>query len=228
VSWIGKSITVKPEPEDLPLLGILLLHAYTVAMRLFAALDISDDVTSSLSDWWEGACIHLDAKDWRHVPPHHWHLTLAFYGDVAGDDADDLAESLADCAARSPILNLKTEVCGVFPRPRRPRVFWAGVADASAGSDLKHLARCCRRVGHDTVRQRNAKETAFRAHITLARCRTNAKALDSESLELMPPLPQINWCVDSLSLFQSLLQPDGAQYRRLETFELKKRGLYVR
>jgi 2'-5' RNA ligase len=197
-------------------------------MRLFAALDIPDHVRESLSDWWEDACMHLDAKDWRHVAPHRWHLTLAFYGDVAGSDADDLAESLADCATQSPALSLETEAYGVFPRPRRPRVFWAGVADVGAGSDLKHLARCCRRVGHATVRKRNAKESAFRAHITVARCRANARALDADCLGLMPPLPQINWCVDSLSLFQSLLHPDGAQYRRLETFKFKTRGNYVR
>lgn len=197
-------------------------------MRLFAALDIPDHVKDSLSGWWEDACIHLDARDWRHVAPHNWHLTLAFYGDVAGSDADNLAESLAACAARSPVLSLRTEACGVFPRPGHPRVFWAGVADAGTGSNLKHLARCCRWVGHATVRKRNAKESAFRAHITVARCRAKATALDADRLSLMPPLPQINWCVDSLGLFQSLLHPDGAQYRRLETFKLETRGDYVR
>jgi len=188
-------------------------------MRLFAALDIPDFVRESLSDWWEDASIHLDAKHWRHVAPYQWHLTLAFYGDVAGQDTDDLSESLAACATQSPVLSLKTEAIGVFPRPRRPRVFWAGATDAGTGSDLKHLARCCRRVGHATVRKRNAKESAFRAHITMARCRANARALDIDCLGLMPPLPQINWCVDSLCLFQSLLHPDGVQYRRLETFK---------
>jgi 2'-5' RNA ligase len=197
-------------------------------MRLFAALDIPDFVKESLSDWWADACIHLNTKDWRHVPPHHWHLTLAFYGDVVGSDADDLAESLADCATRSPVLSLETEAYGVFPRPRRPRVFWTGVTDTGAGSDLKHLARCCRRAGHATVRKRNAKETAFRAHITVARCRAHARALDSDRLSLMPPTPQISWSADSISLFQSILLPDGAQYRRLETFKFKARGNYVR
>ncbi len=188
-------------------------------MRLFAALELPDFVRESLSDWWQDACTRLDAKEWRHVPPHHWHLTLAFYGEVSGDDAADLAESLADCALQSPILKLKTEAYGLFPRPHRARVFWAGVADAGEASDLKHLARCCRRVGHATVRKRNAKETAFRAHITMARCRAKARVVDSESLASMPPVPQLDWCVDSLSLFQSLLQADGAQYRRLETFK---------
>jgi 2'-5' RNA ligase len=197
-------------------------------MRLFAALDIPDRVRGSLSDWWEDACTHLGAKDWRHVPPHKWHLTLAFYGDVAGDDKEDLAESLAGCAIQSPALSLRTEGCGVFPGPGRPRVFWAGVADVGAGSDLKHLTRCCRWVGHATVRKRTARESAFRAHITVARCRANAKALDSDYLGLMPSAPQVSWYADSLSLFQSILQPDGVLYRRLETFEFKARGNYVR
>ncbi len=197
-------------------------------MRLFAALDVPDVVKIPLSDWWENARAHLDAEDWRHVSSHHWHLTLAFYGDISGDDAADLAESLTDCALESPVLNLKTDACGVFPGLQRPRVFWAGVEDAGEASDLKYLARCCRRVGHATVRKRNARETAFRAHITMARCRAYAKALDAEDLVLMPPVPQISWSADSISLFQSLLQPDGVQYWRLETFKFKARGNYVR
>ena len=201
-------------------------------MRLFAALELPDHVRQALIDWWADACAYLDSDAWRRVPPHQWHLTLAFFGDVTGHDAEDLAEALLACASESPFVSLKTGGCGLFPRPQRPRVFWAGVDDQGDAGDLKHLARCCRRAGHATVRGRRASEAAFRGHVTLARSGIHVRAMDGEKLNLMLPVPQIHWRAERLCLFQSILRPEGAQYRRLETFELGKdaraRGNYVR
>ena len=201
-------------------------------MRLFAAIELPDDVVDELNQWWQAAQRCLKPSDWRPVSPHLWHLTLAFYGDVDGYDADDLAEALLQSAAENPALLLHSEACGFFPRPARPRVFWAGVSDADHGKSLKRLSHCCRHAGHATVRRRSARESAFRGHITVARSRGYPAPLTPADIELMPEVPTINWCADRLSLFQSILQPDGPQYRRLETFELKgsshrTRGKYV-
>jgi len=190
-------------------------------MRLFAAIELPEAVIDELHDWWRQAVPALDADDWRPVSPHLWHMTLAFYGDVSGHDADDLAEALVECAALTPPLILKTGGSGFFPGPARPRVFWAGVRDAAPDGQLKRLAHCCRRAGHATVRKRTAKESAFRGHITVARGRGFPAPVGMADVQLLPEVPPINWRAASLSLFQSILQPDGPQYRRLETFELK-------
>jgi len=187
-------------------------------MRLFAALELPEDVVNALVMWWQEASVFLPSTDWRSVPPHLWHLTLAFYGDVGADDADDLSEQLSECAALSPSLCLQTGGFGVFPSPVHPRVFWAGVDAVGDDKLLKRLAHCCRRAGHATVRKRSAKEAAFRAHITLARARCQVKPLAGESLLKLPPVPEIQWSADHLSLFQSILRPEGPQYRRLEIF----------
>lgn len=201
-------------------------------MRLFAALELPDHVRQALSDWWMNAGGYLDAAAWRHVPAYQWHLTLAFYGDVSGSDADDLAEALLACAAESRPLRLKTGGCGLFPGPQRPRVFWAGVDDDGEGRQLKHLARCCRRSGHATVRARRAREAAFRGHVTMARSGIRAGAVDAGRLNRILPVPELHWLAERLCLFQSILHPDGVRYRRLEAFELgkdgKARGNYVR
>ena len=187
-------------------------------MRLFAAVELPEDVREVLSDWWLEASGYLKPSDWRPVPSHLWHLTLAFYGDVTSDDADDLSEHLSACVENMPFMYLCTGGFGVFPRPARPRVFWAGVENADGGKSLKHLAHCCRRAGHATVRKRTAKETAFRGHITIARARAYPKAPGAEVVNMIPNVPDIRWYADRLSLFQSILRPEGPQYRRLETF----------
>ncbi|MDQ6982329.1 MAG: RNA 2',3'-cyclic phosphodiesterase [Mariprofundus sp.] len=187
-------------------------------MRLFAAVELPEDAIEALSDWWLEATEYLKQSDWRPVPAHLWHLTLAFYGDVGADDADSLPEQLTACVENIQFIHLCTGGFGVFPKPLRPRVFWAGVEDIDGGKSLKHLAHCCRRAGHATVRKRTAREAAFRGHITMARARTYPKGLDAGMVQMIPPVPEIYWCADRLSLFQSILRPEGPQYRRLETF----------
>jgi len=190
-------------------------------MRLFAAIELPEPVIDELHDWWQQAACHFDEESWRPVSSHLWHVTLAFYGDVGGHDADDLAEALMQCAQSSAPLLLETDRFGFFPRAARPRLFWAGIRDAEAGKRLKNLAHCCRRAGHATVRKRTARETAFRGHITMARGRGFPTPLTMSELALLAEVPTLDWCADRLTLFQSILQPDGPQYRRLETFELK-------
>ncbi|PJA32846.1 MAG: RNA 2',3'-cyclic phosphodiesterase [Zetaproteobacteria bacterium CG_4_9_14_3_um_filter_53_7] len=201
-------------------------------MRLFAAIELPEDVEEELNRWWLTAGVCLKPSGWRPVAPHLWHLTLAFYGDVTGHDADDLAEALLQCAEENPRQDLHIERCGFFPDHGLPRVTWAGVEDAGQGKTLKRLAHCCRHAGHATVRKRTASESAFRAHITLARSRGFPERAGVADITLMPAVPSINWRADRFSLFQSILRPDGPQYRRLETFELKgsvkgTRGKYV-
>ncbi|EAU55856.1 2'-5' RNA ligase [Mariprofundus ferrooxydans] len=188
-------------------------------MRLFAALEVPEAIKYEINAWWQLAYPRLGPDLWRAVLPHQWHMTLAFYGDVSGRDADDLAEMLAVCADASPRLHLCLTGCGIFPQASRPRTFWAGVESLSADPALKHLARCCRRAGHVTVRNRTAREAPFRAHITLARANGHLPAL--LDLQALPPVPELNWQADHLCLFQSILHADGAQYRQLERFECR-------
>jgi 2'-5' RNA ligase len=189
-------------------------------MRLFVAIDPPQEVCEELHAWWEAACVELDAGEWRDVPPRNWHLTLAFYGDVVGDEANDLAEALAECADRTAPLALTGREMGVFPRMSRPRVFWAGVDDGDGSGRLKKLARCCRQAGHATVRKHGGQDSPFRGHVTLARARSFAGAVVPELLAAMPPLPDFAWQATHFSLYQSRLLPEGPKYRVLEEFEL--------
>jgi len=188
-------------------------------MRLFTALELPEAITDEICLWWLQARYHLDPDQWRPIKPHRWHITLAFYGDVSAHDADDLAEMLAVCADASPPLQLCLDGCGIYPQASRPRVFWAGVQPSSADPALKHLARCCRRAGHVTVRNRTAREDPFRVHITLARANGHLPAM--LDLQALPPVPELSWQADHLCLFQSMLHADGAQYRQLERFECR-------
>jgi len=193
-------------------------------MRLFAAIEMPVSVLDEIAAWWQGACLYLPADEWRDIPKQNWHLTLAFFGEVPGQDIDILAESLAACTHDTAPIALKLGKPGVFPRENRARVFWLGIEDAiedviSSGA-LKAFSRCCRQAGHATLRKRTAKEEPFRGHITLARRRGFPSPLTAETLSGIPQSLEAEWTVNSLALFQSELHRDGACYRILETFEL--------
>jgi len=200
-------------------------------MRLFVAIEIPQAVKDQIDCWWENTQTHLDADLWRVVSPHLWHLTLAFYGDVAGHEVDDLSEELAECARQHRPIPLSLGDYGLFPKPAKPRLFWLGVQEDNSEHQLKSLARCCRRAGHTIIANRTAKESAFKAHITLARSRTNRQAVDMQRLMMITDMPEINWRAESIHLYHSVLKAEGPQYRRLESFELnvsrwQKRGKY--
>jgi len=189
-------------------------------MRLFAAIELPQQLLDDVAAWWQGACLHLPASEWRDIPKCNWHLTLAFYGDVGGQDVDDLAEELAACAAGTVPLQLRLDRFGVFPNWGRARVFWIGVTDADQGGRLKSFAHCCRRAAHATVRKPSAREEPFRGHITLARRRGFPAPLAPGVLADIPPLPRAAWTVEEVTLFQSQLCKDGARYRVVEQFDL--------
>ncbi len=211
-------------------------------MRLFAALDTPFTICEEIHAWWLEAAGQLPMGDWRDVPTRNWHLTLAFYGDVEGGAVDDLAEALAEYVkgtTKEPLksgrkregelpgvtapIGLKTTEFGAFPKFSKPRVLWAGVDDLEGSGELKEMARCCRRAGRATVRKgkgkRSAKESPFRGHITLARANEFAAPITAEAVAAMPPFPKLTWEAESLSLYQSTLHPDGAKYRKLESFD---------
>jgi len=91
-------------------------------MRLFAAMELPDYVSAGLQAWWLDASAILPSADWRPVPAHLWHLTLAFYGDVAAHGTDDLSGQLSECAALSPSYHLQTGVRYVSPAHATTRI----------------------------------------------------------------------------------------------------------
>ena len=104
----------------------------------------------------------------RWVRPQLWHLTLAFFGEVAeAADQAGLQERLARTAHRHPVLALQFRGAGAFSRPARASVVWVGVDGAR--DPLGKLAASCaaagRRIGIDVEKR------SYRPHLTVARAK---------------------------------------------------------
>lgn len=91
-------------------------------MRLFAAVrppaEVLDHLELPLTNLRLGAGAPL-----RWVPTDQQHLTVAFYGEVPGGAADDVADSIADVVARHAPIDLRLRGAGSFSG----RTLWVGV-----------------------------------------------------------------------------------------------------
>src|SRR6185437_1775902 len=126
-------------------------------IRLFVALDLPENIRARLLELQGG------------VPGARWstnqqlHLTLRFIGEVDGDVAHDIDDTLA--VIRAPAFALELSGVGEFGG-KNPRALWAGVKPNDA---LLHLQRKI-----ETAMQRiglPAEQRKFTPHVTLARLR---------------------------------------------------------
>src|SRR5271166_2566535 len=129
-------------------------------MRLFAALDIDDEIRNRIARFLDD--VREFAPDARWVRPESLHVTLKFIGEKSEQDADKIKRQLATIVANS--FGVTFRGYGFFPGARVPRVFWVGIEASPA---LVVLASA---VDESLSLLGIAKEEhAYTPHLTLAR-----------------------------------------------------------
>jgi len=139
----------------------------------------------------------------RRTQREQWHLTLQFLGNSA--DVDAVATALGGITG--PRASARIGGAGAFPDVRRARVLWLGLLNgaetlsALAGAVSERMAP----LGHA------AEARPFRPHVTLARYRapTDVRAAVA-AIGDAPVGP--GWEVDALTVYESRLRSDGAEY----------------
>lgn len=175
--------------------------------RLFAAVVPPASVLDALDAFVEP---RRDADpDLRWTPRDNWHLTLAFFGDVADERVEPLQEALD--GVRLETFRLTLDGSGAFPDPAAARVLFHAVTDGA--SELSRLARRVRtaadRVG---VPSDNAKH---RPHLTLARRRRPGQL--TRWLRIVESFPAQDFDVSGFALLASDLRPAGPVHRVVHT-----------
>lgn len=175
-------------------------------IRLFVALDLPEDIRARLLALQGG------------VPGARWstneqlHLTLRFIGEVDGDVAHDIDDTLA--AIRAPSFALELSGVGEFGG-KNPRALWAGVKGSDA---LLHLQRKI-----ETAMQRIGlppEQRKYSPHISLARLKAAPRDkvvqfLTHGALFSAGPFP-----VNQFVLFSSHTSPSGAIYNPERIYRL--------
>ncbi len=169
-----------------------------VAIRVPAALGKLSDAMRPL---WP-----VPGVSW--VRPENLHLTLRFLGAAEDLQIAALREGLTAIAARHERFTAAIEQSGCFPNRRRPKVIWAGVADADGR--LSALQRDVEEVV--CAAGWAPEERGFRPHVTLGRVRARGPSPGSK---WSGELPRLQVPVKAVELIESMLKPSRAEYRTL-------------
>ena len=175
-------------------------------MRLFVALELPADVVDTLAGWARSA-----ARDGlRLVPPESLHVTLAFLGERPDDEAEAIGAAVRDVAASVPGLALAAPA---WLPPRRPGVLAVDLVDAGGACARIQAAVSAKLVALDVF---TPETRPFRPHVTVARVRRGARVAKN-----VPEVPDAGtFAATSLTLYRSLLGPQGARYDALARTDL--------
>ena len=177
-------------------------------MRLFAAIDIPEDVCEQV----EAVCRGL--PDIRWTPMEQMHITLRFLGDeISEDRRETLADALSQVAA--PGFRLRLRGIGRFLNDRAPDVLWAGVEAAPELLELQRQIEA-RLAGIGVAREKRA----YVPHLTLARLKNTPLSRVEQYMELYSDFSSDPFNVDEFVLFSSTLRPGGAVHEVEEVYSL--------
>jgi 2'-5' RNA ligase len=174
-----------------------------MSVRLFVALDLPEEAQDALARFRDAAA---DPAVWRPLDPASFHVTLAFLGHRPEEEVERVADVLRALPAwESFPLAL---VDGLLLPPRRARVLTVALGDPE-----ERLAPLQATVGAGLAAAGLYEPEArpFRAHVTVARIRSGARAPRT-----LPAAPEpLSFTAGAVTLYRSRLARGGAVYEPL-------------
>jgi 2'-5' RNA ligase len=186
-------------------------------MRLFVALRPAQGALDALEA--AVAPLRADRPELRWTHRDHWHVTLAFLGEVDERRLDELMTRLERAASRHPGRELRIGRAGAFPSTSQARVLIARIDGTPA--ELTGLAALAASVAAGARRAGAPppdEDRRYRPHLTLARCRPPTDVTDL--IRALPAEPGEPWSATEIHLVESQLGP-RPRYTTLATWALK-------
>ena len=174
----------------------------TSGHRLFVAIDMPDSAAEALDD------LNPQLAGVRWTAREQLHLTLAFFGQVAGPNEDVLKEKLVAIEFHSFFLPITGT--GTFPPKGPPKIIWIGV-----GSGHPHLFQIHKRVQEAALAAGLEPELrSWHPHVTLARCGDVSRQAIQPFLRKTEGFDAGLIKVEQFHLYSSKLLPSGSVHTR--------------
>lgn len=174
-------------------------------MRAFVALELPGAFSDEVAALSKALAIRCAG---RFVPEGNHHLTLAFLGEVGEGEVRAAMAALDEACDGAGPIELVAEGLGTFGRGS-DKTLWLGIRRAD---ELGSLAERLRRAL--SGRGLSFDEKPFLPHITLAR---RARLPRGDLGDLVFPQPD---GARRVTLFRSILSPEGPSYKPLYSVEL--------
>lgn len=185
------------------------------AIRLFIAIQISEDVRDKLSKFVDALKKFNDKITW--TAPENIHLTMKFFGDVPIKDVETVKGIMSDAVKKYSPFEISVKGAGVFPNEKNPRVIWAGV---EKGKDV--VGKIYTDLGEGLAAAGFSKEERkFTPHLTVGRVKY-IKDLNGFSQLISEHKEDLfgNVNVEDIELVKSKLTPKGSIYETIHKARL--------
>lgn len=183
-------------------------------MRLFVALEIPTAVGHDLAAGVKKSGGEI--QDVRWVRAENFHITLKFIGEVPTGTSEAIKNALRKVRL-GQVVSVKFGALKFQGDTRRGGVLWCDIVPSENLPNLaKHIDRSLEAVGI------SADQRAYRPHLTIARVK-NERA--KQKLEMVAggdfgdfPGTRNEFTTREFHLMQSVLQPTGAKYLKVESY----------
>ena len=182
-------------------------------MRLFAGIPIVDDARREIVTLL--GSLRDSAWPVRWVHEEGLHLTLKFYGEVAAERLDVIAETVRFAGKGAGPLALRLDALGAFPSAARPRVLWIGIDGPPA---LELLQDRLERGGEGNGFP--PEGTPFQPHVTLGRVREGHRIPPRGLEDFGTAYDRATFVGAQLVLYESVLTTRGPRYEPRLSLEL--------
>ena len=180
--------------------------------RIFIRIPAADQIKSILPLL--KSTINCNPSHIKWIPPENIHLTLSFLGDVAVNKIPDIVQSVEQNITTDQF-QLSISGTGVFSASKSPKVLWL---DLNKGVDKLKLLHHQIEKSVSEFKDTHDKNI-FIPHITVARIKQTFRNIDVLAF-LNSVYSTIDFDVNSISMYESKLLPEGTQYTIINTFPL--------
>jgi 2'-5' RNA ligase len=179
-------------------------------MRLFAAIDLTDEARAAIAAARADVVSALGdrARGLKLVRPEHIHLTLAFAGQATEAVGAAIVSRMEPEIAQAPF-ELAFGGVGTFPSRGAPRVLWLGVMAGAAEAVALQAAVAARFASAGAEQETRP----FRPHLTLGRWRSVIRLRGVDQLGSDRPVATVR--VAGVTVYQSRVSSSGPTYSRL-------------
>jgi 2'-5' RNA ligase len=159
---------------------------------------------------------HLQDEQIKWVEPENIHITLKFFGETPEHHIPGIAIALRQAAQYSEPFSFELTETGLFGSSYKPRVIWMGIRDKGAIRVLAdNVFEQLEIIGIERDRQN------FVPHLTIARIKS---ITDKKGFQQIIDKYREGYIqkeeVDRFHLFESILRPQGPEYKIIESYTL--------
>ena len=179
-------------------------------MRLFLAAELPASLVEKIESLQKKYFSSL--KEWRLTKPQALHITLKFIGEEPPGNRKRIEEALR-LISFNPFSSSLNE-WGAFPSLEKARVLFFDMAEGR-----ESFLNLSEKIEKALLFLNKCEERPFLPHLSIARHRSGENILSWRKKITEQP-PRDKFTVSGFSLFESLLQPEGAVYHKISSFPL--------